>query len=69
MSEVTKNRMKLKTPQVQFEHLLERINSAGLLIRVGGATEWSCRKMELLEFEEEEENNAPIEYRWLWYLW
>ena len=32
----------------------------GLLLRVGGATEKFFRKMELLEFEEEEEHNAPI---------
>ena len=38
----------------------ERINTTEFLIRVGGATERSFRKMELLkEFEEEEENNAP----------
>ena len=37
----------------------ERINTTEFLIRVGGATERSFRKMELLkEFEEEEENNA-----------
>ena len=52
--------MKLKTLQVQFAHLPERIEIAGLLIRVGGATGRAFRKMELLEFEEEEENNAPI---------
>ena len=38
----------------------ERINTTEFLIRVGGATERSFRKMEFLkEFEEEEENNAP----------
>ena len=38
----------------------ERINTTEFLFRVGGATERSFRKMELLkEFEEEEENNAP----------
>ena len=56
-----KLRVKLKTLQVQFEHLSERINTAGLLIRVGGATERPFRKKELLESEEEEENNAPID--------
>ena len=39
----------------------DQINTAGLLIRDGGATESSFRKMELLEFEEEKENNAPID--------
>ena len=54
--------MKLKTLQVQLAHLSERrINNAGLLNRVGGATESSFRKMDLLEFEEEEENNARID--------
>ena len=56
-----KLRVKLKTLQVQFAQLSERINTAGLLIRVGGATERSFRKMELLKFEEEEENNAAID--------
>ena len=38
----------------------ERINTTEFLIRVGGATERSFRKLESLkEFEEEEENNAP----------
>ena len=38
----------------------EQINTTEFLICVGGATERSFRKMELLkEFEEEEENNAP----------
>ena len=38
----------------------KRINTTAFLIRVGGATERSFRKIELLkEFEEEEENNAP----------
>ena len=38
----------------------ERINTTELLSRVGGATERSFRKMELLKkAEEEEENNAP----------
>ena len=41
-------------------HTLERTYTVGLLLRVGGATEKFFRKMELLEFEEEEENNAPI---------
>ena len=55
-------RKKLRTLQVEFAHLWEWINTAGLLIRVGGATERSFRKIELLEFEEEEENNAPIDF-------
>ena len=39
---------------------IERINTTEFLIRVGGATERSFRKMELLkELEEEEESNAP----------
>ena len=38
----------------------ERINTTEFLIRVGGATERSFRKMELLkEIEEEEKNIAP----------
>ena len=37
------------------------MNTAELNIRVGGATEKSFRKMKLLEFREEEENNAPID--------
>ena len=38
----------------------ERINTTEFLIRVGGATERSFRKIELVkEVEEEEENNAP----------
>ena len=49
------------TLQIQFAHLSERINTEGLLIRVRGATERCFRKMELLDFEEEEENNAPID--------
>ena len=53
--------MKLKTLQVKFAHLSERIKTVGLLIRVGEATERSFRKMELLEFEDEEENNAAID--------
>ena len=52
--------MKLKTVQVQFEQLTGQINTAGLLIRVDGATIRSFRKMELLESEEEKENNSPI---------
>ena len=68
------NRKWLGEPQAQSENLEtvdnairdaeeklqnERINTAEFLIRVGGATERSFRKMELLkEFEEEEENNA-----------
>ena len=50
-----KLRLKLKTLQVQFAHLSEWINTAGLLIRVGGSTERSFKKIEVLEFEEEEE--------------
>ena len=53
--------MKLKTLLVQISHLSERINTAGLLIRVGGATDRFFRKMELLELEKEEENNAHID--------
>ena len=53
-------RVKLKTLQVHFAHLSERMNTAGILIRVGGATERSFRKKELLEFEEEEESNTTI---------
>ena len=49
------------TSHVQFAHLTERINTTGLLIHVGKATETSFRKMELLEFEEKEENNAPTD--------
>ena len=68
-----KLRVKLKTLQVQFAHLSERINTAGLLIRVGGATERSFRKMELLEFEEQEENKrkkTEIRFHQLQlYLW
>ena len=52
--------MKLKTLQV-FAHLSERIKTAVLLIRVRGGTKRSLRRMELLEFEEAEENNAPID--------
>ena len=52
----------IKTLKVQLKHLSKRrITNAGLLIRVGGATERSFRKMELLEFEEKEENNARID--------
>ena len=54
-------RVKLKTPQVQCSHLSERINTAGLLIRVGGATKRSLWKIGLMEFEKKEENNAPID--------
>ena len=53
--------MKLKTLQVQFAHLSERINTAGLLIRVGGDTERSFGKMELSDFEGEEKNDVPID--------
>ena len=47
--------MNLKTLQVQFAHLSERTNTEALLVGVGGATERSFRKIELLEIEEEEE--------------
>ena len=47
---------------MKFAHLSERINTGGLLIRVGGATERSFRKTELLEFEKKEENNAQIDF-------
>ena len=41
----------------------ERINTTKFLIRVGGATERSFRKVELLKkFEEEEEENAPGDF-------
>ena len=53
--------VKLKTLQVQFAHLSERINTAGLLLGVGQATERSFGKMELSEFELEEKNDAPID--------
>ena len=52
--------MKSKELQVIIAHFSERIKTAGLLIRVSGATEKSFRKMELLEFEEEEKI-APID--------
>ena len=52
--------MKIKTLQVQFAHLSERISTAGLLTRVSGATETSFGKMELLEYGEEE-SNAPTD--------
>ena len=61
MPEVTKTWEQMKTLQVQIAHLSERINTAGLLIHVSGANERSFRKMEMLEFEEEEESNAPID--------
>ena len=50
-----------KTLQVHFAHLLEQLSTVGLFIRVDGAAERSFRKIELLEFEEEEENNSPID--------
>ena len=53
--------MKLKTLQVQIQHLAERKNAAVLLICDGGTTERSFGKMELLEFEEGEDNIAPIQ--------
>ena len=40
-------------------HSSHRINTAGLLTRVGGASERSFREIELLKEFEEEENNAP----------
>ena len=41
----------------------ERINTTEFLIRLGGSTERSLRKIELLkEFEEEEGNNAPEDF-------
>ena len=47
----------------------ERINTTEFLIRVGGATKRSFRKMELLkEFEEEEENKAPDFDEVEWYF-
>ena len=55
-----KLRVELKTLPVQFAHLSERINTVGLLIPVGGATERSFRKIELLEFKEEEENYPSL---------
>ena len=54
-------RAKLKTLQVKHAHLCERTNTAVLLIRVGRATERSFIKIKLLEFEDEEENNVPID--------
>ena len=39
----------------------QRINTTGLLVHGSGATERTFRRMELLEFEEEEKNNAPID--------
>ena len=54
-------RVKLKTLQVQFTHLSERKNTARLFIRVGEVTEKSFRKMELLEFGEDEKNTAAID--------
>ena len=50
-----------KTLQVQLAYLLEQLNTAGLFFGVGGAAERSFRELELLEFEEEEENSSPIE--------
>ena len=54
--------MRLQTLQVHFANLPEQIKTAGFFIRDGGATERSFRKMELLGFEEGEENNAPIDF-------
>ena len=59
MSEVRRNESEKRTFQEQFAHLSERIFNAGLLIRVGGATEKSFRKTEMLE-SQEEANNVPI---------
>ena len=41
-------------------HTSQKKISAGLLVRVGGATEKSFKKMKFLEVEEEEENIAHI---------
>ena len=46
---------------MQFAQPSERINTARLRISVGGATEKSFRKIELLELEGEEEKNTPTD--------